>query len=121
MDNHSPSLATRPVPQSALLAALRALLFRMDELSSAFLSLMAVGVTSMSSSACTYPIASSRLINLGGVSRTCSSAPDARMFVSFFSLHGLTSIVYSRECSPMIIPSYTSVLGPTNRVPRASS
>ena len=104
-----------------LFDALRALLLRKDAFNSAFLSLIAVGVTSMSSSACTYPIASSRLINLGGVNLTCSSVPDARMFVSFFSLHGLTSMVSSLLFSPMIIPSYTSVFGPTNSDPRASS
>ena len=82
---------------------------------------IALGVTSMSSSLCTYPIASSSVIRRGGVRRTVSSVPEARMLVSFFSLHAFTSSDSSREDSPMIMPSYTSTFGPTNIDPRASS
>ena len=41
------------------------------------------------------------------------------MLVSFFSLVGLTSMSSAREFSPTIMPSYTSVPGPTNIVPRS--
>ena len=44
---------------------------------------IAEGVTSMRSSSATYPMASSNLIAFGGVRRTVSSLPDARMFVNF--------------------------------------
>ena len=77
------------------LAALLALALLFPASSSAFLSRMAPGVTSMSSSPWTYPIASSSVMTLGGVSLTVSSFPLARMFVSFFSLHGFTSSVSS--------------------------
>ena len=41
------------------------------------------------------------------------------MFVSFFSLVMLTSMSSAREFSPTIMPSYTSVPGSTNRLPRS--
>mmetsp|Transcript_821 Transcript_821/g.3167 ORF Transcript_821/g.3167 Transcript_821/m.3167 type:complete len:412 (-) Transcript_821:822-2057(-) len=66
-------------------------------------------------------MASSRVMSRGGVNRTVSSVPLARMFVSFFSLHAFTSMVSSRLDSPMIMPSYTSTFGPTNMLPRLSS
>ena len=55
----------------------------------------------------------------GGVSRTVSSADEARMFVSFFSRQMLTSMSPAREFSPTIIPQYTSVPGPTIIVARS--
>ena len=63
------------------LLALRALLLRLLESSSALRSRMAVGVTSMSSSDCTYPMASSREMTRGGVSLTVSSFPLAHIRV----------------------------------------
>ena len=42
-----------------------------------------------------------------------------RMLVSFFSLVGFTSMSSDREFSPTIMPSKTSVPGPTNIVPRS--
>ena len=44
-----------------------------------------------------------------GVRRSSSSAVDDRTLVSFFSLVGFTSISSTREFSPTIMPSYTSV------------
>ena len=41
--------------------------------------------------------------------------------VSAFSLQMLTTISFSRLCSPTIMPSYTSVPGSTNSVPRSST
>ena len=41
------------------------------------------------------------------------------MLVSFFSLVMLTSMSSAREFSPTIMPSYTSVVGSTNSVPRS--
>lgn len=93
----------------------------MDDASSALRKRIAFGVTSMSSSVPTYPIALSRSITFGGVNRIVSSLPLARIFVNFFSFVGLTSRSFSRVCSPMIIPAYTSDAGPTKSVPRGSS
>lgn len=59
--------------------------------------------------------------HLAGISSTFSSDPLFRIFVTFFSLTGLTSRSLSRLCSPIIMPGYTSVLGPRNRVPLASN
>ena len=53
------------------------------------------------------------------MSRTSSSPVDWRMLVSFFSFVGLTSMSSARAFSPTIIPSYTSVPGATNNVPRS--
>ncbi len=39
--------------------------------------------------------------------------------MSFFSLAMLTSMSSEREFSPTIMPSYTSVPGSTNSVPRS--
>ena len=46
-------------------------------------------------------------------------ARGRRMLVSFFSLVGFTSRSSAREFSPTIMPSYTSVPGATNSVPRS--
>ena len=46
-----------------------------------------------------------------------SSEPEARWLVSFFSLVILTSRSPSLFLSPIIIPSYTSVPGGTNKTP----
>ena len=40
----------------------------------------------------------------GGLSKTFLSEPEARMFVSFFSLQGLTTMSSPRAFSPMIMP-----------------
>ena len=45
------------------------------------------------------------VIGRGGVNRTLSSLPAARMLVSFFSLVGLTSMSPLRLFSPTIMPS----------------
>jgi len=79
------------------------------------------GVTSTSSSSLMNSIACSRPILRGGMRRIASSAEDARMFVCFFSLQMFTSRSFSRAFSPMIMPSYTSVLGSTKISPRSWS
>ena len=55
----------------------------------------------------------------GGTRRSSSSWVDWRMLVTFFSLVMLTSMSSSREFSPTIMPSYTSVVGGTNSEPRS--
>jgi hypothetical protein len=55
-----------------------------------------------------------------GEAGTCSSEPLLRTLDSFFSLHGLTMRSSALECSPTIMPSYTSVPGSTNKMPRGS-
>ena len=55
----------------------------------------------------------------GGISVSVTSDVDERMFVSFFSLVMFTSMSSAREFSPTIMPSYTSVVGSTNSVPRS--
>src|SRR5438552_3359753 len=77
------------------------------------------GVTSSSSSSRIHSRHCSRFMMRGGVSRMLSSADEARMLVSFFSLVMFTSRSLSREFSPTIWPSYTNSPGFTNIVPRA--
>ena len=48
---------------------------------------------------------------------SASSLPAARIFVSFLPLHTFTTRSFSLECSPTIIPSYTSTPGSINRIP----
>ena len=50
-------------------------------------------------------IALSSVSGRGGVRRSASSWECVRMLVSFFSLHGLTSMSPERAFSPTIIPS----------------
>src|ERR1022692_3689112 len=64
-------------------------------------------------------MACSRFSMRGGTSRMASSAVDARMLVSFFSLTMFTSRSASRAFSPTIMPSYTSVPGATKISPRS--
>ena len=58
-------------------------------------------------------------ICLGGVRRSASSEPEARMLVSCFFLHTLTEMSSALGVSPTIMPAYTGVPGPMNRVPRS--
>ena len=77
------------------------------------------GVTSISSSSSMYSSASSKVICRGGSRMIISSDAVVRMFVSFFSLEGFTSMSSVRTFSPTIIPSYTGSPGLTNIVPRS--
>src|SRR5436309_1183369 len=77
------------------------------------------GVTSMSSSSSMYSSASSKVTCRGGSRMIISSDAVVRMFVSFFSFEGFTSISSVREFSPTTIPSYTGSPGFTNIVPRS--
>src|ERR1019366_1541603 len=77
------------------------------------------GVTSTISSSAMNSMACSRFRDLTGTSRMASSALDARMLVIFFSRTTLTSRSLSRECSPTIMPSYTSTPAPRKRMPRS--
>jgi hypothetical protein len=63
------------------------------------------GVTSTSSSSSIQASAGSSPMSRCGTSRTASSCPDARMFVSFFSRQTFTSRSTSREYSPTTMPS----------------
>src|SRR6185312_10190413 len=76
------------------------------------------GVTSTASSSRTNSRASSRVSLRCASRRTSTSEVEERMFVRCFSLTGLTSRSSERAFSPMIIPSYTSSPGPTNKDPR---
>ena len=64
-----------------------------------------LGVTSTSSSSSMNSTAYSSDIWMGGTSRTASSVPAARILVNCFPLIGLTTISFSREWIPMIMPS----------------
>ena len=66
---------------------------------------MFFGVTSTSSSLLMYSMACSSDRMRGGVRRMASSEDDVRMFETFFFLHGLMSMSFSREFSPTIMPS----------------
>lgn len=77
-----------------LAADLRAVAFRC-----LFRIRMASGVTSMSSSAPTYEMASSSVKSLGGVSRMFSSVFCVRMFVRAFFAVGFAGSSVSRLCS----------------------
>jgi hypothetical protein len=77
------------------------------------------GVTSTHSSSRQNSRACSKESALCGMSGTSTSPEDWRMLVSFFSFVGFTSMSSAREFSPTIMPSYTSVPGPTNMVPRS--
>mmetsp|Transcript_25068 Transcript_25068/g.48783 ORF Transcript_25068/g.48783 Transcript_25068/m.48783 type:complete len:412 (-) Transcript_25068:759-1994(-) len=57
----------------------------------------------------------------GGGRLILSSDPAARMLVSCLASMGFTSRSLSRECSPMIMPGYTSTPDPTKSSPRACS
>ena len=48
----------------------------------------------------------------GGIRRSASSEPDARMLVSCFFLQTFTAMSSPRGFSPTIMPSYTIVPGP---------
>src|SRR5512143_482514 len=76
------------------------------------------GVISTSSSSLMNSRADSRERIRGGTSRSASSAPAARMFVSFFSFVMFTSMSTGRVFSPTIIPSYTCSPSPMKNVPR---
>src|SRR6202163_2187238 len=67
-----------------------------------------LGVISTNSSSAMNSMACSRFKGRKGTRRIASSAVDARMFVSFFSLTAFTSRSVSLAFSPMIIPSYNS-------------
>jgi hypothetical protein len=66
---------------------------------------MDCGVTSISSSSSIYSKAPSSVNSRGGSSWMFSSLDLVRMFVSFFSFVGLTSMSPGREFSPISIPS----------------
>ena len=68
-------------------------------------SRMLFGVISTSSSSSMNSTAYSSDIWIGGTSRTASSVPAARILVNCFPLIGLTTISFSREWIPMIMPS----------------
>ena len=55
----------------------------------------------------------------GGVRRSASSDPAARMLVTCFFLHTLQTMSPERAFSPTICPSYTGMPGPTNMRPRS--
>src|SRR3990172_8744782 len=76
------------------------------------------GVISTNSSSLMNSRAASRERTRGGTSRSASSAPAARMLVSFFSLQMLMSMSTGREFSPTIIPSYTCSPSPLKKIPR---
>src|SRR3984885_8884879 len=80
---------------------------------------MDFGVTSTNSSSAMNSIAFSKVMSRGGISRMASSAEEERMLVCFFSLVKFTFMSSSRAFSPRIIPSYTSIAGPTNISPRS--
>src|SRR5882672_5644732 len=77
------------------------------------------GVTSISSSSSMYSSASSSVTCRGGSRMIISSDAVVRMFVSFFSLDGFTSMSPTRAFSPTTMPSYTGSPGLTNIVPRS--
>src|SRR5581483_9249888 len=70
-----------------------------------FRSRIDTGVTSTNSSSRINSMACSRFKMRGGTSRIASSAVDARILVSFFSLTMLTFKSASRAFSPTIMPS----------------
>ncbi|CAN4026429.1 PrgI family protein, partial [Dysosmobacter welbionis] len=78
-----------------------------------------LGVTSSSSSSARNSRHCSRLICLGGTSRSASSEPLARMLVNCFFLQMLTVMSSLRGLTPITIPPYTGTPGPMNRVPRS--
>jgi hypothetical protein len=79
--------------------------FRPSSLRTFFLRRIFVGVISTSSSLSMYSSAISSVIWRGGFRRMLRSEPEARMFVSFFSLQGLTLMSSARAFSATIIPS----------------
>src|SRR2546425_452256 len=105
--------------------AFRASLRRSVAPSACLRSRMDDGVTSISSSSsmCSsssmYSSASSSVTCRGGSRMIISSDAVVRMFVSFFSLDGFTSISPTRAFSPTTMPSYTGSPGLTNIVPRS--
>ena len=80
---------------------------------------MASGVTSTHSSSRANSRDSSRVSFFGGVRFSKLSAVEERMLVSFFSLVMFTSMSSAREFMPTIMPSYTSEVGSTKKVPRS--
>lgn len=75
------------------------------------------GVISSSSSVSMKSSACSRLMILGGVSRSASSALEERVLVSCFFLHTLISISSLFPVCPTTMPLYTFSPGPMNRMP----
>ena len=62
-------------------------------------------VISTSSSSLMNSTALSSVSCTGGTRRIASSVPEARMLVSCLQRMGFTTMSFSRECSPMIMPS----------------
>src|SRR6266850_93591 len=99
--------------------AFRASLRRSVAPSARLRSRLDAGVTSISSSSSMYSSASSSVTCRGGSRMIISSDAVVRMFVSFFSLDGFTSMSPTRAFSPTTMPSYTGSPGLTNIVPRS--
>src|SRR3989338_1985989 len=78
-----------------------------------------LGVTSTNSSSSINASARSSDMITGGVNKIFSSLPAARIFVNCFSFVALTTKSFSRVCKHTIMPSYTSVCGFKNNVPRS--
>src|SRR5712691_4387107 len=77
------------------------------------------GVTSTYSSSVMNSMACSRFKLRKGTRRIAMSEVEERMLVSFFSRTTLTSRSLSLAFSPTIMPSYTSMVGPTKSSPRS--
>src|SRR5438876_2576623 len=108
-----------PCYDSSADRAFRASLRRSVAPSARLRSRMDDGVTSISSSSSMYSSASSSVTCRGGSRMIISSDAVVRMFVSFFSLDGFTSMSPTRAFSPTTMPSYTGSPGLTNIVPRS--
>src|SRR6185437_13818778 len=112
-------LSTPPRYDSSADRAFRASFRRSVAPSARWGSRMDNGVTSISSSPSMYSSASSSVTCRGGSRMIISSDAVVRMFVSFFSLDGFTSMSPTRAFSPTTMPSYTGSPGLTNIVPRS--
>src|SRR2546425_9901990 len=115
----SPDSRSRSRYDSSTDRAFRASLRRSVAPSARLRSRMDDGVTSISSSSSMYSSASSSVTCRGGSRMIISSDAVVRMFVSFFSLDGFTSMSPTRAFSPTTMPSYTGSPGLTNIVPRS--
>ena len=78
-----------------------------------------LGVTSRSSSSARNSMHCSRLICLGGVRRSASSLPAARILVSCLRRQTLTGMSSFLGDCPTTMPAYTGVPGPINSEPRS--